>query len=146
MSLFVGNISRNARGEDIEKEFQKIGSCRIKLKGSYAFIVYDEERNAEEAIRSIQNKSIGGRELNIEWSKNSGRFESSNSKRMKTNSRSPRRRNIEDERCYKCGHHGHFAYDCRDRDTRKKRHRHRSRSRSRSKKHKKRSDTKYFEK
>ena len=141
MSLFVGNISRNARAEDIEKEFKNFGYCRLKFKGSYAFIEYDEERDAEDAIRAIQNKSIGGRDLNIEWSKNSGRFDPSNSKRMKTRSKSPRRRDIKEERCYKCGHRGHFAYDCRDH--KRKSHRNHSRSRSRSRKHRKRSNSRY---
>ena len=129
MSLFVGNISRNARAEDIEKEFKNFGPCRLKFKGSYAFIEYEEERDAEEAIRSIHNKSIGGRELNIEWSKNSGRFDPSNSKRRKGRSKSPRRRDMKEERCYDC------------RDSRRKSHKHNSRSRSRSRKHRRRSDS-----
>jgi len=139
--LFVGNISRNARAEEVEKEFKNFGPCKLKFKGSYAFIEYDEERDAEDAVRAIQNKSIGGRELNIEWSKNSGRYDASRSSKRRKRSISPRRKDIRDERCYKCGHRGHFAYDCRD--SKRKSHRNRSRSRSRSRKHKKRSDSRH---
>jgi len=134
----VGNISRNARSEDVEKEFKNHGPCRLKFKGSFAFIEYDEERDAEDALKSLQNKSIGGREINIEWSKNSGRFDPAKSKRRRKRSSSPKKRDIRDERCYKCGHRGHFAYDCREYSSRRHRH---SKSRSRSRKHRKRSDS-----
>ena len=144
MSLFVGNISRNARAEDIEKEFKSFGPCRLKFKGSYAFIEYEDERDGEQAIRSIQNKSIAGRELNIEWSKNSGRYDPSKSRKKRGRSRSPRRRDIKDEKCFKCGHRGHFAYDCRDNRRKTHRSRHsRSHSRSRSRKYRKRSESRY---
>jgi RNA recognition motif-containing protein len=32
MSLFVGNISRNLRVEDLEEEFDKIGPCTVNFK------------------------------------------------------------------------------------------------------------------
>ena len=73
MSLFVGNISRSARTEDIEKDFKKYGHCRIKFKGSYAFIEFESEKDGEDAIKNLQSKMVGGRELNIEWSKKSGK-------------------------------------------------------------------------
>lgn len=34
MSLFVGNISRNLRAEDLEEAFDKIGPCSINFKVS----------------------------------------------------------------------------------------------------------------
>jgi len=32
MSLFVGNISKNVRQGEIEREFNKFGRCEIRLK------------------------------------------------------------------------------------------------------------------
>ena len=32
MSLFVGNISREARLDDIKKDFEKYGSCTFRVK------------------------------------------------------------------------------------------------------------------
>jgi len=32
MSLFVGNISKNVKQIDLEKEFEKFGQCEIRLK------------------------------------------------------------------------------------------------------------------
>ena len=136
MSLFVGNISRSARTEDVEKDFKKYGYCRIKFKGSYAFIEFESEKDGEEAIKNLQNKMIGGRELNIEWSKKSGRYDSSKRKRKST---SPRRKDIKDQKCFKCGHRGHFSYDCRDGSSRRRSRRSRSDSRHR---HRKRSTSK----
>ena len=35
---------------------------------------FDNDRHAEEAKKDLQNKNFSGLRLNIEWSKNSGRF------------------------------------------------------------------------
>jgi len=53
MSLFVGNISRNVRVRELEGAFLKYGECRVRLKGSYAFVEYDDEKGAEEAIENL---------------------------------------------------------------------------------------------
>ena len=36
MSLFIGNISRNVRTEDLEDEFDKFGPCTVKVKVSHS--------------------------------------------------------------------------------------------------------------
>jgi RNA recognition motif-containing protein len=109
MSLFIGNISRTAYASDLEKYFGEFGQCRINFKGTYAFAEFENEKDAEEAISNLQNKSIGGREINIEWSKKSRKFDDSKSRR-KRRSNSPRRR---DGRCYNCGSKNHFMRDCK---------------------------------
>jgi RNA recognition motif-containing protein len=38
MSLFVGNISRNVRIEDIEEEFDKFGPCTVNFKVTYYYL------------------------------------------------------------------------------------------------------------
>ncbi len=82
MSLFVGNISKNVRKSDVIDEFEKFGKCDISFKGgSFAFIEYDNERDAEDAMEDLQAKDMGGLKLNIEWSKKSGRYDAKNSKR-----------------------------------------------------------------
>jgi RNA recognition motif-containing protein len=77
MSLFVGNVSRNASYKDIENEFKRFGECRVDLRGSYGFIEYTKESNAEEAKEELQGKNFGGLKINIEWSKKSGKFDAS---------------------------------------------------------------------
>ena len=75
MSLFIGNISRNADYRDIEKAFQSFGRCKFNPRGKYGFIEFDKEIDAEDAKDSLQGKNFGGLRINIEWSKKSGHFD-----------------------------------------------------------------------
>ncbi len=108
MSLFIGNISRSVTVGDLEKEFTSFGHCSINYKGSYSFAEFDNEKDAEEAMEHLQSKIMGGKRINIEWSKKSKKFDSDNNKRGR--SISPRKR---DGRCYNCGLKGHYLRDCR---------------------------------
>ena len=109
MSLFLGNISKSINTADLEKVFSDHGQCRINFKGSYAFAEFDSEKDAEGAIGNLQGKDIGGRQLNIEWSKKSKRFDESKSIRKKR-SISPRSK---EGRCFNCNGRGHYMRDCR---------------------------------
>ena len=53
MSLFIGNISRNADYRDIEKAFQSFGRCKFNPRGKYGFIEFDKELDAEDARDSL---------------------------------------------------------------------------------------------
>lgn len=90
MSLFVGNISKNVDYKDLDKSFSFYGSCKINkrvskncpilkylffTKGSYAFIEFKNEADAEDAKVNLQGKNLGGLHINIEWSRRSGRFD-----------------------------------------------------------------------
>ena len=126
MSLFVGNISKSVTASELEKLFGEYGSCRINYKGSYAFAEFDHEKDAEEAQEQLQSKDMGGRKINIEWSKKSRKFDESKSRRRR--SVSPRRN---DGRCFNCGRKGHYLRDCKSS----------RRSRSRSRSHRRRRST-----
>jgi len=39
MSLFVGNVARDVRQGDLEKEFEKYGKCEIRLKVCFPFFL-----------------------------------------------------------------------------------------------------------
>lgn len=91
MSLFVGNISRNVRTRDLEDEFDKFGKCTVKhkvclrtvwhSKGSYGFVEYNEEKDAEQALKELNGKPMSGLSIAIEWSKKSIRYDSAQSHR-----------------------------------------------------------------
>jgi arginine/serine-rich splicing factor 7 len=109
MSLFIGNISKSVSAGDLEKSFSDHGTCRINYKGTYAFAEFDSEKDAEVALGHLQGKQLGGRPINIEWSKKSKNFDASSTKRRRRSS-SPSRR---EGRCFNCGSKGHYAKDCR---------------------------------
>lgn len=69
MSLFVGNISHGASPRDVEELFKRFGDCRVDVKRGFAFIDYDDDRDAEDALKDLQGKDLNGMRINVEWSK-----------------------------------------------------------------------------
>jgi arginine/serine-rich splicing factor 7 len=74
ISLFVGNVSKYISQKDLEHEFGSFGKCRVNHRGSYAFVEFEDERDAEDAKMVLNNKNLGGLNVNIEWSKRSGNY------------------------------------------------------------------------
>jgi RNA recognition motif-containing protein len=109
MSIFIGNISKSVVVADLEKTFKEYGACHINYKGSYAFAEFEAEKEAEEALTNLQGKSLGGRPMNLEWSKKSKKYDPSKSIRRRR-SISPKR---SEGRCYNCGSRNHYLKDCR---------------------------------
>jgi len=101
MSLFVGNISRNVSLQELETQFQHFGACTVCHKGSYAFIQFRDEQDAQDAIAALNTKNLGGLRLNIEWSRRSARFDIA--------ARGP----VNTPTCFKCKQQGHISQDCR---------------------------------
>ncbi len=78
MSLFVGNISRSIGASEFESQFERCGACTVNFKGSFAFVEFKDERDAEEAINTLNQKDLGGQKIAVEWSRKSGRFDAKN--------------------------------------------------------------------
>ena len=55
---------------------------------------FDNDRHAEEAKKDLQNKNFSGLRLNIEWSKNSGRFNENKSDPKQNHNRRYERSNF----------------------------------------------------
>ncbi|RNA25504.1 putative splicing arginine serine-rich 6 [Brachionus plicatilis] len=73
--LFVGNLSKDITRQDIEDVFDKYGrliKCEVKNKdtgASFCFIEFEEERDAEEALRVENGKDMLGNSMVIQWAK-----------------------------------------------------------------------------
>ncbi|XP_076370014.1 uncharacterized protein LOC143256544 [Tachypleus tridentatus] len=138
--LFIGRLPLDVRERDIENIFEKYGRllrCDVKYGTgmAYAFVDYDDRRDAEDAIKYENGRELRGQSIVVEWARGPSFRPSSYA--MKSGG--GRSHSIYDE-CYHCRHSGHWARDCpeleRDRFYRR---RYWSRSRSRSRSHRRKS-------
>lgn len=132
--LFIGSLPRDVQRRDIESAFDKYGRierCDIKNRGEgavYAFLEFEDERDAEDALRAENGKDMLGSAMVVEYAKGKerrgddrrgGRFDDRRGGDDRYGGRGgrggfggPPGRSLE---CYECGERGHFARDCRNR-------------------------------
>ncbi|CAF1044213.1 unnamed protein product [Adineta ricciae] len=140
ITVFLGDLSRDATKEEVEKAFGHYGKLRsVWLSRSpwgYGFIDFEDQRDAADAVKALDGKMLCGSRVRVEFSHGRGRSNrgGGDSRRRRSGSRSPRSKKpySPHDVCYECGDRGHYAYDCEIRLRRQRRMRSSSRSRSRS--------------
>ncbi|CAL5383189.1 unnamed protein product [Camellia sinensis] len=70
--VFCGNFEYETRQSDLERAFSKFGRVdRVDMKSGFAFVYFEDERDAEDAIRGLDNAPFGydRRKLSVEWAR-----------------------------------------------------------------------------
>ena len=68
--VYVGGISSEVRERDIEDFFQGYGSIKqVNLKKGFAFCVFDDDRDAEDAVKDLNGTRLRGERVKLEFAK-----------------------------------------------------------------------------
>jgi len=77
--LFVGHLPYGARTKDLEHFFKDHGFSRsvieVVVKTGYGFVIFDDRRDADDAIFELNGKELLNSRLQVEYAKPSGRSE-----------------------------------------------------------------------
>ncbi|CAB3223296.1 unnamed protein product [Arctia plantaginis] len=109
--VYVGDLGNNASKPELEDAFSYYGPLRnvwiARNPPGFAFVEFEDPRDAEDATRGLDGRTICGRRARVEMS-NGGR--GYGGRGPPPRSRVPPR--PYDDRCYDCGDRGHYARDC----------------------------------
>jgi len=65
--VYVGGLSNRCREKDLERFFRKFGRQRdISIKNGYAFVEFDDYRDADDACYELSGKDLMGERITIE--------------------------------------------------------------------------------
>ncbi|KAL3604246.1 hypothetical protein D5086_005105 [Populus alba] len=70
--VFVGNFEHETRQSDLERLFSKYGKVeRVDMKSGFAFVYFEDDRDAADAVRGLDNIPFGydRRRLSVEWAR-----------------------------------------------------------------------------
>lgn len=69
--IFIAKLSSNVREKDLEYEFRRYGTIKnVELKRGYAFIEYENYKDADEAIRDMDGRKFEGNRIVVQLSSN----------------------------------------------------------------------------
>lgn len=121
--VYVGNLGNKGSRRELEREFERFGPLRdvwvARNPPGFAFILYEDSRDADDAIREMDGKSVCGERIRVELARGPSR--GGRAARLGLT-----------EKCFDCGRVGHYARVCTRRPPGGSRDRDRERRRSRS--------------
>ena len=69
--IFVAKLSSNIREKDIDYEFRRFGSIKnIQVKRGYAFIEYEDYKDAEDAVKEMDGRRFEGQKIVVQSASN----------------------------------------------------------------------------
>ena len=69
MTLFAGNLPYNITVENLEDLFEPYDLVAVNLKAGFAFLEFQSEEKASQAMKVMNGFQINGRSLCLEYSK-----------------------------------------------------------------------------
>jgi len=70
--LYVGDLPRNVDEHELEDAFRKIGTVRnlwvARNPPGFAFVEYEDSRDASDAVRQLDGSSMSGQRIRVEHS------------------------------------------------------------------------------
>ncbi|MCL4125654.1 UNVERIFIED_CONTAM: hypothetical protein GTU68_004303 [Idotea baltica] len=108
--IYVGDLGSGASKQELEDVFSYYGRLRnvwvARNPPGFAFVEFEDSRDAEDAVRGLDGRTICGRRARIELS--------TGKSRSRFRGPPPRRGRPfhPEDRCYECGERGHYARDC----------------------------------
>ena len=65
--MYVSGITRHISKADLEEEFSRFGTINeIVMKRGYAFVEFENQRDADDAIKEVDGKHLRGDKLVVE--------------------------------------------------------------------------------
>jgi arginine/serine-rich splicing factor 7 len=98
--IYVGGLSPKTSPRTLKILFARYGHLQeVDLKSAYAFIEFEDYRDAEDALRDMNRRTVDGEVISVEYA-------------------SRRRDRGDRDMCYNCGKRGHWASECKEVDGR----------------------------